>query len=155
AQRYFFRAFPEASVDFKVSRPEAMSRAKSFLSGLGENIADYRSSIEFRVDEEQKVYLERQLGLQQANELAKSQINLWYWNVRFYRILQEEEYSVRVSPTGEIVGYGHIVPEAKAGATLEHDAAQSLAQDFFEKKLNKNAADWVFLPEEANSQKKP
>src|SRR5208283_2381860 len=31
AQRYFFRAFPEASVDFKVSRAEAQSQAKQFV----------------------------------------------------------------------------------------------------------------------------
>ena len=89
AHRYFFRAFPEASVDFKVSRPEAMTRAKTFLAGLGENVDGYRSSIEFSVEELEKVYLERELGLQQANQLAASQINLWYWNVRFYRVLQE------------------------------------------------------------------
>ena len=78
AQRYFFRAFPEASVDFKVSRPQAMERAKAFLGGLGENVEGYRSSIEFGVEEEEKVYLERALGLQQANQLAASQISLWY-----------------------------------------------------------------------------
>ena len=46
AQRYFFRAFPEASVDFKVSRSEAVTRAKAFLGGLGENVEGSRSSIE-------------------------------------------------------------------------------------------------------------
>jgi len=92
ARRYFFRAFPEASVDFRVSRPDAMSRAKTFLAGLGENVDGYRSSIEFSVEEQGKVYLERELGLEQANRLLASQMNLWYWNVRFYRVLQEEEY---------------------------------------------------------------
>jgi len=36
AQRYFFHAFPEAAVDFKVSRTEAQQRAKDFVQGLGE-----------------------------------------------------------------------------------------------------------------------
>jgi len=155
AQRYFFRAFPEASVDFKVSRPEAMARAKTFLAGLGENVDGYRSSIEFSVEELEKVYLERELGLQQANQLATSQINLWYWDVRFYRVLQEEEYQIRVSPSGQIVGYTHKLPEAKAGATLQQADARSLAEDFFTKKLGKDPNNWSFLPEEVNSQKKP
>ena len=155
AQRYFFRAFPEASVDFKVSRAEAVNRAKTFLAGLGENVDGYRSSIEFSVEEDEKVYLERELGLQHANQLATSQISLWYWNVRFYRILQEEEYQIRVSPSGQIVGYTHKLPEAKAGATLEMAAARSLAEDFFTKKLGKDPSEWSFLPEEANSEKKP
>ena len=155
AQRYFFRAFPEASVDFKVSRSEAVTRAKAFLGGLGENVDGYRSSIEFSVEEEEKVYLERELGLQQANQLAASQINLWYWNVRFYRILQEEEYQIRVSPSGQIAGYTHKLPAAKAGATLEMATARSLAEDFFTKKLGKDPSEWSFLPEEANPEKKP
>ncbi len=90
AHHYFFRAFPEASVDFKVTRPQALERAKAFLSEVGERADGYQSAIEFRVDEEEKVYLERELGLQQANQMASSQVSLWYWNVRFYKPLQEE-----------------------------------------------------------------
>jgi hypothetical protein len=155
AQRYFFQAFPEASVDFKVTRPQALTRARAFAASLGENLDSYRSAIEFSVDENEKVYVERELGLQQANQLASSKINLWYWNVRFYKPQQEEEFEVRVSPSGQIVGYKHVVPEARAGATLERGAAQTLAQDFLTAKLGKPASDWTFLPEEANSQKRP
>ena len=155
AQRYFFRAFPEASVDFKVTRPLALSQAKAFLGRLGENVDGYRSSIEFKVREEEKVYVERELGLQQANQLSSSQINLWYWNVRFYKILQEEEYAVEVSPSGQIVGYEHVLPATKPGATIERAAAQEIAQNFLLTKLSKNESEWSFLPEEANSEKKP
>jgi len=155
AHRYFFQAFPEASVDFKVTRPQALTRAKAFAAGLGENLDGYRSAIEFSVDENEKVYVERALGLQQANQFASSKINLWYWNVRFYKPLQEEEYEVRVSPSGQIVGYKHVVPEGRPGTTLGRSAAQTLAQDFLTAKLGKEAGDWTFLPEEANSQKKP
>src|SRR5437660_747854 len=115
AQHYFFQSFPEASVDFKVTRPQALTRAKAFAAGLGENLDGYRSAIEFSVDENEKVYLERELGLQQANRLASSKINLWYWNVRFYNPLQEEEYEVRVSASVQIVGYKQVGPEARAG----------------------------------------
>jgi membrane protease YdiL (CAAX protease family) len=155
AHRYFFQAFPEASVDFKVTRPQALTRAKAFAAGLGENLDSYQSAIEFSVDENEKVYVEREVGLQQANQLASSKINLWYWNVRFYKPLQVEEFEVRVSPSGQIVGYKHVVPEAQAGATLDRAAAQSLAQNFLTAQLGKPGGDWTFLPEEANSQKKP
>jgi len=155
AHRYFFQAFPEASVDFKVTRPQALERAKTFVAGLGENVDGYKSAIEFRVDDEEKVYLERELGLKQANQLAASQVSLWYWNVRFYKPLQQEEYFVRVSPAGEIVGYQHVVPEEKAGASLERAAAQAIATNFFLQELGKNAGEWTFLNEEANPEHKP
>ena len=79
AQKYFFRAFPEASVDFKVSRTEAQNRAKQFVQSLGENLNGYQVTINFAVDENAKTYLERELGLQQANRLMSSELNIWYW----------------------------------------------------------------------------
>src|SRR6266852_2172009 len=35
AYTYFFRAFPEASVEFKVSRPDALARARQFAAAQG------------------------------------------------------------------------------------------------------------------------
>jgi hypothetical protein len=35
AYKYFFRAFPEASVNFQISREEALARAQKFVTGLG------------------------------------------------------------------------------------------------------------------------
>jgi hypothetical protein len=40
AHRHFFEAFPEASVNFKVTRGEALARAKSFVESLGQNVSD-------------------------------------------------------------------------------------------------------------------
>jgi hypothetical protein len=77
AHHDFFRAFPEASVDFRVSRGEALKRAQSFMDGIGENVGGYRSSIVFDVDENGKTYLERELGLQQANQMMSSRLNIW------------------------------------------------------------------------------
>jgi membrane protease YdiL (CAAX protease family) len=155
AYKYFFRAFPEASVDFHVSRSEALQRAQSFVAGLGENVSGYRSAIVFDVDDNAKTYLERELGLKQANELMSSQLNIWYWDVRFFRPQQEEEFLVRVSPAGKIVGYSHKIEEARAGASLDRGAAQKSAQDFLSTKLRLDLTQWDFLPEEANSNKRP
>ena len=113
AQRYFFRAFPEAAVNFRVSREEALARAKNFVSGLGENTSGYQSAIVFDVDDNAKTYLEREVGLQQANRLMSSELNIWYWDVRFFRPQQEEEFRVRVNPAGQVVGYAHKIEEAR------------------------------------------
>ena len=101
ARNYFFQAFPEASVNFQISREEALSRAQKFVTGLGENVSGYKSSIIFDVDEDAKVYLERQVGLREANRLMSSELNIWYWDVRFFKPLQEEEFEARVSPAGQ------------------------------------------------------
>ncbi len=154
AYKYFFRAFPEASVNFQVSREEALTRAQKFVTGLGEDVSGYRSAIVFNVDDNAKVYLERQLGLQQANKLMSSELNIWYWHVRFFRPQQEEEFSVSVSPAGNVVGYKHKVPEARAGPSLGQSAAQAMARNFLSAKLGLDLNGWDYLPEEANSKKK-
>jgi membrane protease YdiL (CAAX protease family) len=154
AYKYFFRAFPEASVNFQVSREEALARAQKFVTGMGENVSGYESTIVFDVDDNAKVYLERQLGLQQANKLLSSELNIWYWQVRFFRPQQEEEFSVSVSPSGNIVGYEHKVPEARAGPSLGQSEAQATAQKFLGGTLGLDARGWDYLPEEANPKKK-
>jgi membrane protease YdiL (CAAX protease family) len=155
AHKYFFRAFPEASVDFRVSRNEALTRARKFVGSLGKDVSSYQSAIIFNVDDNAKTYLEREVGLQQANQLMSSELNIWYWDVRFFRPRQEEEFSVRVSPAGEIVGYGHKLEEARAGATLDKAAAEAAAENFLRSKLGVDLSKWDFLAEEANSSKKP
>jgi hypothetical protein len=152
AYKYFFSAFPEASVNFQVSRGEALTRAQKFVSGLGENVSGYRSAIVFSVDDNAKVYLEREVGLEQANRLMSSVLNIWYWDARFFKPQQEEEFRVRVSPAGQVVGFTHVVPKSQAGASLDRAAAQATAQSFLTSKLG-TPSGWDFLPEEANSEK--
>ena len=155
AYKFYFRAFPEASVDFHVTRPEALKVGQGFVAGLGENVNGYRSAVVFNVDDDSKTYLERELGLQQANQLMSSQLHVWYWDVRFFRPLQEEEFYVRVSPAGNVVGYTHKIEEARPGTTLDRAEAQARAQNFLVSKLGQDPNQWDFLPEEANSIKRP
>jgi len=155
AHRYFFRAFPEASVDFKVSRAQAQGRAKQFVEGLGQNLNGYESTITFEMDESAKTYLERQLGLQQANQLMSSELNIWYWEVRFFKPLQVEEFRVRVNPAGSVVGYDHKIEEARPENSLTREEALSAAKAYLERKLGTDLDNWQFLPEEANSETRP
>ncbi len=121
ASKYFFAAFPEASVDLRVSRGQARERARRFVGGFGDDVSGYRSSVLFAVadgeeDRHAKTYLERELGLKEANRLMSGELSLWYWQVRFFRPLQKEEFQVRVTPAGRIAGYEHILEEARPGA---------------------------------------
>ncbi len=155
AQKYFFRAFPEASVNFQVSREEALTRAQKFVGGLGEDVSGYRSAIVFNVDDNAKTYLERELGLQEANRLMSSELNIWFWDVRFFKPLQQEEFRVHVNPAGQIVSYEHTIEESRGEPSLVRAAAQSAAQDYLVTKLGVDLKGWDFLPEEANSNKRP
>ena len=155
AQRYFFRAFPEASIDFKVSQKEAETRAKKFLADLGENVSDYKSSVVFEVDDNAKTYLERELGLQQANRVMSSEVDVWYWEVRFFRPLQIEEFEVRISPAGKVVAFEHKIEEARGAKSLSRAEALASAEQFLRVNEGLDLEQWNFLPEEAGSEVKP
>src|SRR5882762_238046 len=119
AYKYFFQAFPEASVEFKFPRGPALELAKQFASAQGAQSVGYQSSIIFQVDDNAKTYLEREVGLKQANQMMTQDVHIWYWQTRFFRPLQKEEFDVRVDPGGGIVGYTHELEETAPGARLE------------------------------------
>src|SRR5258708_26405650 len=152
AQKYFFRAFPEASINFHVSREEALARAQKFVTGMGENVSGYRSTVAFDVDEDAKTYLERELGLEKANQILSSDVHVWFWNVRFFKPQQEEEFRVRVSPGGQIGGYRHQKKESRARPSLERAAAQIAAQNYLTSKLGMDLKACDAIPEQATLQ---
>lgn len=155
AAKYFFVAFPEASVDFRVTRGEALEKARSFITAQGENISDYQSAIVFDLDENAKTYLERELGLKQANQMMSQEISIWYWKARFFRPQHEEEFRVEVNPSGRITGYEHKIEEARAGESPSREKAQATAENFLRSKYGTDLSGWNFLPEEANSIQRP
>jgi membrane protease YdiL (CAAX protease family) len=156
AYRYFFRAFPEASVNFKVPRAAALAEAQEFATAQGAALSGYQSAIVFDVNDEEKTYLEREVGLDQANRLmSSSDVNVWYWETRFFQPLRKEEFHVRVDPAGRIVGYGHVLDEAAPGARLTRDAAQNRAEVFLRDVLQTPLDTYTSLPEEANSTVRP
>src|SRR5579864_5708879 len=155
AYTYFFRAFPEASVEFKVPRADALAIAKQFAAAQGAQLAGYDSSIVFEVDDTAKTYLEREVGLQQANQMMAGEVHVWYWQTRFFRPLQKEEFDVRVDPAGGIVGYLHELEDAAPGSHLERAAAQAVAESFLRDTLLTDLSRYDFRDEEANSTEHP
>jgi membrane protease YdiL (CAAX protease family) len=155
AWRYFFQAFPEASINFQVSRDEALNRAKSFIIQQGASLEGYQSTIVFSVDDNAKTYLERTVGLATANQLMSTDVNAWYWEIRFFRPQQKEEFRAHINPEGHIVGYEHIVEEARAGAALERNAAQQIAEQYLRAQYGPDLTRYDFLSEESNSTERP
>ncbi|HXR09604.1 MAG TPA: hypothetical protein VN792_02450, partial [Candidatus Acidoferrales bacterium] len=155
AYTYFFRAFPEASVEFKVPRADALALAKQFAAAQGAQLGGYDSSIVFDVDDTAKTYLEREVGLQQANQMMANEVHIWYWQTRFFRPLQKEEFDVRVDPGGGIVGYAHQLEESAPGARLERAAAQATAETFLRDTLHADLSLYDFRDQEANLTERP
>jgi membrane protease YdiL (CAAX protease family) len=133
---WFYRAFPEASIDFKVDRPSSKPVAERFLESQGVDTSGYIHASAFQYDNTAKVFLERELGLKRANLLVKKDVKLWRWGHRWFKPRQKEEIRAEVTTSGQIASFAHVLPEDAPGPELTPDVARSLAESFLVLEMN-------------------
>jgi membrane protease YdiL (CAAX protease family) len=149
----FYRAFPEASIDFRVNRDEARELARQFLGSQGDNTAGYRDAASFAYDDEAKTFLEREAGLERASQILSTRVRLWRWAYRWYRPLQKEEFRASVTPGGEVAGFTHEIAEDAARPAISDDHARSLAETFLATRMHRDPAALEFV--ETSSETRP
>ena len=150
---YFYQAFPEASIDFRVTRDEAKVQAADFLAARGFDLAAYRHSAIFRYDNQTKTFLERELGLEGATQVIGDPVQLWRWSNRWVRQLEKEEFQATVTTSGELVSFSHLIEEEASGASLAEAEARRLAETFLTGELGSDLAALDFV--EAQAQERP
>jgi hypothetical protein len=127
----FRRAFPEASIEFRVNREQARVLAERLLAERGTSVAGMRFAGQFAVDETPKVYLERELGLEQASRLYGREAKIWQWQMRWFRSGVQEEERMAVSPLGDLVGFRSVLKEDAPGDRLSQAEARAVVLRFF------------------------
>ena len=150
---YFYQAFPEATIDFRLTREEARSQAASFLEQRGFDLGGYHHAAVFNFDDGAKTFLEFELGLEGTSELIDDPVRLWRWSHRWFRELQKEELRVEVTTTGDLVGFRHELPEEAAGARLDPSQARSQAEQFLTHAMGHDLAHLEFI--EARTTQRP
>lgn len=151
--KYYFLAFPEASIEFRVTKQGSVPIASGFLSRLHLDPKSYRHAAIFVFDDEQKTFLERELGVAQANRLLETTVRLWRWRHRWFRPLQKEEMTVEVTTKGEVVGFSHLLAEDAGGANLAPDQARRIAEGFLVSTMARPLETLSFV--EGSTQKRP
>jgi len=151
--KYFWRAFPEAAIDFRLTREQSAPVARKFLADRGIRLEGYRHTSIFNYSDETKVYLERTQGLERMNGLTRGPVRLWRWSHRWFMPRQKEEFRVEVTPAGEVVGYDHEIEEAAPGAGLDPAAARGIAEKFLREVKKRDLSDLEFL--ETETEKRP
>jgi len=150
--RYFYRVFPEASIQFNVDKESSEPIALGFLAAQGISLDGYRHASAFLYDDETKVFLERQLGLKRANSLMGNEVKLWRWGHRWFRPVQKEEVRIEVTTRGEIASFLHTITEDAPGADLPADAARALAESFLFLEISRPINELEFI--DVQSQKR-
>lgn len=135
AYRYFHRAFPAASIDFRLTRAQAAAKAQTFLAAHGWSTAGYIHAAQFGYDPLTQVFLERELGLARSQRLIPNRVALWRWQNRWFRPLHRQEFDVAVTPSGRVVGFFRRLSANAPGANLSPIAAQQLAERFLRRSI--------------------
>ncbi len=151
--KYFSRAFPEASIRFRVNRSGSEQIASRFLAQRGFHLNGFYHAAIFDYDDTAKLFLERTQGLKRMDELTRGPLHLWRWSHRWFKPGHKQEFSVDVTPSGELVGFAHQIRDDAPGATLEERQALNLAQSFLTGVMKLNPSSLVFL--NAESLKRP
>ncbi len=151
--RYFYRAFPEAAIDFKITRQQSRDIAENFLAKMGVETAGYRHAVKFDYQADAKTFLERTLPADSANQLMREQVRIWRWSNRWFKPLQKQESTVRVSPDGFLNGFSFQIPEAAPGAAVSEDSARCVAEKFLAETMGTQPTGLDFLS--SSSQTRP
>lgn len=82
-------------------------------------------------------YLMERSGVEPVIALGREdRLPLSYWQFDFYRNVprdqQQETFQARISPTGKLLGFRHILPDSALGDTLSAAAALQLAQQILQ-----------------------
>ncbi len=134
--RQFKQLSPQASVDFRFSRAEIISQARDYLGELGYSVDSLYADANFRYDSGTALYLELELGLAEAHKvLRKDSLLTHNWHIYFFdRGLapsqMSDQFSVRLSPAGRVLGFEHVLQDTAARMSLQEDEAFELARSF-------------------------
>lgn len=127
---HYDRAIPVASLDFKLSRDEAFLEAQDFAVACDHDLLAFENAQIFAPDMMSQIFLQKSLGLEETNRLARDWISLYRWQVRWYRPLEKEEVHVHLDPGGRVVGYDHRILDEDPGANLSESEALEIAEAF-------------------------
>ncbi|HEY7862128.1 MAG TPA: hypothetical protein VIE39_00615, partial [Thermoanaerobaculia bacterium] len=158
----FRRAFPEASIEFGVNRSQARALGEKLLAERGLSTAGSTFAGRFGVDEDPKVYLERELGLEKASAFYGREAKVWTWDMRWFESGEKSEERVSFSTAGDLVAFQSVRPEDAPGPRPSREEARALSEAFLLSRgisaasrreveaapvSRKNRTDWSFVDE--------
>jgi len=139
------RAFPEHTIDFQVTRKEARDIALNFLKKMDVDPGAKIHASAFEFDNTAKTFIEKEIGLKDADDLLTNHFRIWRWTNRWFEPLNREEIFVGVTPKGEITRFLHKIPEEAPADLLSIDEARRRSHQFLTQILQINPAEWEFI----------
>ncbi|MBI2428201.1 MAG: hypothetical protein HYV29_05295 [Ignavibacteriales bacterium] len=127
---------PKASVDLRISRSEAESKAKNFLKSVGYSTDGLSIESNFLFNSAAYQFLVEHLDIKKTRDviLADSLVS-HRWMIYFYdgqtsTSRMAHQYRVWITQKGTIAGFNHIIQDSARGEKLTLDSAQKVAERF-------------------------
>jgi len=127
---------PKSSVDIRISRSEAETKAKNILKQLGYSVEGLSIETSFNVNAPVQNFLVEKFGTGEAQRVIVADTVVTHrWQVYFYdaqasNTRMVHQYRVWLTQTGEMCGYNHIVQDTASGDKLSLDSAKAIAHQF-------------------------
>jgi N-acetylglutamate synthase-like GNAT family acetyltransferase len=146
------RAFPQAALSLDLSRNKIAEKAKETIAEYGYDASDYEFVLTFA--SQNTFYLENVLGIPATNKLIREEnLPIWYWQARWFKPLQEEEFSLALSPKGNLINFSHHIPEAEFIQGITKEQAQALAESYLRQSSAWDSKNWELIS--SSSEKRP
>ena len=118
----------------QISRADARTIVETFVKNRGIDVSEFYLDQFFIHDNTGIDFLARNYGAEETISLAQTEtLPLAYWQFRYYRNAprdnQIEFYDLRISPSGKLIKYQHLLPDSAAGARLTSEQAKRLAEE--------------------------
>ncbi len=130
----------------EVNRKEAIAIATDFLRRKGVPTERYRIAAilvaDVDEDDDEAAYLLEHAGRETLHRFWREEQSPVYWEVRFFRPLEREEWWVTVNPQGRVMHFSHRLPEEAKGAKLAQKEALQIAETFLRYELGEKLNEW-------------
>ena len=160
----FSRAFPEASIEFRVNRQQARVLAERYLASRGLDASKRRFAGRFEIEDEAKVYLEKELGLATAGRYYGREAKVWRWAMRWFQSGVKDEERVEITPLGDLASFELVRRDEAPGPRPALGEARAISRRFLSERglaadlhpiestpvVRPNRTDWRFVDERAN-----
>jgi hypothetical protein len=132
---YYPKAFPIVDLEIKLTRKEALERAKNLAGSHKWAPLTFKQTASFSLDQMTQTFVELSAGGNNAfKNLLQERLYFPYtWDVRNFAEGQTSESHVFFTPEGNFYGFYEKIPEDQAGAALSFDSARKIAETAFQK----------------------
>lgn len=117
--------------------------AQSTLQAIVKPARDYQSALSFSRNSHVMFYLEQTIGIKQTKEMVqKEKLPIYYWNYRWFKPNEQEEYDLGLSTDGTPIRFNRTIEETKPGPKLKPEEAKALAETYLKTDRGWNLAQW-------------